>query len=255
MSDPPPPFAPPPGKWRPVGAPRPPIRWGLPDVLIVWIVGTLVGAVASVPWTRVRSDGSVKLTAAAIVVALLAQGAAWVVAAAVVARRKGRGSLGRDFGWALPGPGVWGWFAAGLGLAFAVNAIVVAPLSQLAGGEEQAVADSLRHAHGPTFWCFALGVVVVAPAAEELIFRGILLRSLQRRAPVVWAVFGSGLVFGLAHVLGDPSVGSFVALPALVGLGVLNGVLAVRSGDLRRSMLVHAGFNGAAVLAILVGRL
>jgi membrane protease YdiL (CAAX protease family) len=40
-------------------------------------------------------------------------------------------------------------------------------------------------------------------------------------------------------------------LPALVALGLVSGVLAVRTGNLSRSILLHAGFNLVAVLAVL----
>lgn len=252
---PPPPFAPPPsGSWWPLPPERPPVRWGLPDVLIVWLVGAVASAFVAIPWTRVRSDGSVKLTGAAIVAALVAQNLLWIGGLAVMARWKGRGSLRTDFGLSPPGLRAIRWFFAGFGLAILVDVALLAPLQHLAGNKEQAVADAIQHAHGLTFVMFSLGVVFLAPIAEELIFRGILLRALQRRMPIVWAVLLDGLIFGLAHVLGDTSVGSLVALPALVGLGVLNGVLAVRSGNLGRSILVHAGFNALAVLSIIVSR-
>jgi membrane protease YdiL (CAAX protease family) len=59
--------------------------------------------------------------------------------------------------------------------------------------------------------------------------------------------------FALLHLV-DPSIGTVVALPALATVGVVSGVLAVRTGDLSRSILLHAGFNLVTVLAELSTR-
>jgi hypothetical protein len=93
---------------------------------------------------------------------------------------------------------------------------------------------------------------VLAPLAEELLFRGALLRALMRRTSPAWAVFGSALVFALVHPLGDPEVGSVIVVPAILTLGVVSGYLAVRSGDLSRSIMLHAGFNLLTVVGVVL---
>jgi membrane protease YdiL (CAAX protease family) len=62
------------------------------------------------------------------------------------------------------------------------------------------------------------------------------------------AVMVTAVVFGLVHVLGDPSVGTLIALPAIILLGVCSGYQAVRTGNLSRSILMHMGFNALSVL-------
>jgi len=104
----------------------------------------------------------------------------------------------------------------------------------------------LDTAHGVKLAVIALTAVVVAPVVEELFFRGLLLRALQRRFSAPAAVAISGATFGAVHLL-DP--GAYVILPALVALGMLSGVFAVRTGNLSRSILLHAGFNLLAVAA------
>ena len=88
---------------------------------------------------------------------------------------------------------------------------------------------------------------MLAPIAEELLFRGALLRSLLRKLSPDHAVFVSALVFGLVHVLGDPSVGTLIALPAIMLLGVVSGYQAVKTGDLSRPIMLHMGFNTLSV--------
>jgi len=62
------------------------------------------------------------------------------------------------------------------------------------------------------------------------------------------AVFVSAVVFGLVHALGDPSVGTMIALPAIILLGVVSGYQAATTGNLSRSILLHVGFNALSVV-------
>lgn len=229
------------------------MRWGLPDFALVWVLATLAGSIAAIPWLNIASDGTVKVTGAALVAGLVATDAGLLAGLVVLARWKGRGSLRGDFGLALRSRDL-GWFAAGVGFALA-SGWALFPIQSLAGGHaQQGVADAFEKSHGVAFVIFACSILAIAPVAEELLFRGLLLRALLRRVPPAWAVLLGATAFALTHAAGDPSVGTFVALPALVALGVLNGVLATRQGDCSRSILVHAGFNAVAVIGILATR-
>jgi uncharacterized protein len=95
-----------------------------------------------------------------------------------------------------------------------------------------------------------LAVAILAPVTEELLFRGALLRALLRRTTPDNAVLISAGIFGLVHVLGDPSVGSLVALPAIVLLGVVSGYQATKTGNLSRSIMLHIGFNVLSVVLL-----
>jgi membrane protease YdiL (CAAX protease family) len=84
---------------------------------------------------------------------------------------------------------------------------------------------------------------LLAPFFEELLFRGMLLRALRRRLDVAPAIAVSALSFALIHPLLDPTLATFTVVPALFLLGVLSGILAVRSGELSQSIWLHVGFN------------
>ena len=98
-----------------------------------------------------------------------------------------------------------------------------------------------------------LAVVLVAPPVEELLFRGALLRSLQRRWSAAVAIFASAFLFAGIHLV-DP--GARYVLPALLLIGLVSGYQAVKHGDLARSVLLHSGFNllTAVVLVFNIGR-
>ena len=89
-----------------------------------------------------------------------------------------------------------------------------------------------------------LVAVIVAPVCEEIFFRGFLLSGLMLAMPAWAAVLASALVFGFAHA--DP--GSFLPL---VMIGVVLGVLRLRSGSLWPGIALHTLNNLNAAIFVL----
>ena len=189
-----------------------------------------------------------------ILAALFLQNLGIVVALMVISDRKGQRSLGRDFGlvWPFdrmrPGP-VLGWIGAGAALSILAS-VLLRPIAELGNLDESAqeVSKTVERAGGPGLVLLMLGVVLVAPVVEELLFRGALLRALQRRFSLPLAVFISAAVFAGVHVVGDP--GSYYVVPGLMLLGLVSGYEAARRGDLSRSVLLHVGFNLLSAVAL-----
>jgi membrane protease YdiL (CAAX protease family) len=84
-------------------------------------------------------------------------------------------------------------------------------------------------------------VVVGAPIAEEVVFRGYVLPALAGRIGIARAVIGQALLFSLIHL--DPI--GFV--PRFV-LGLVFGWLVILSGSLWSSIFAHALNNGLSTL-------
>ncbi len=236
---------------QPVPGARRTITWGIGDFLIAWVVGLLASVIV----------GSVlagkELTPLDLAITVTVQDAGYLVWLALVSQRKGLGTLAADFGLvARPSGGWWAaapWFLVGA----ALQVVSYWPLRLLesvhGGGAKQEIVKVVERGSGGAFVFLVLTVLIVAPVAEELMFRGVLLRSLLRRFEPGIAVMISAAAFGLVHLL-DGSVGSLVALPVLVVVGLVSGVLAVRSGDLGRSILFHAGFNAFTAIALISQR-
>ncbi len=93
-----------------------------------------------------------------------------------------------------------------------------------------------------------LGVALFAPLVEELLFRGLLLRSLLRKTTPAWAVAISAVVFAAAHLL-DPSTATLMA-PLLL-LATISAIRAVRTGNLSQSIMLHVGFNLLSAILLL----
>jgi hypothetical protein len=218
----------------------------LPDVLIAWIAGVVAGVIVAAPF--VNDAG--KVPPSGIAASLYAQNIGIVVALLVVARMKGRGSLGADFGFRLE-PRALGWVAAGVGVAILGNLLVL-PLTELADLQDSAqdVVNQFEAASPVVKALLFPAVVLLAPIAEELLFRGALLRSLQRHWSPGMAVFVSALIFAVIHLV-DPD--TYYYVPAFLLLGLVSGWRAVVTGNLTQSIFLHAGFNLVASVLIVTG--
>lgn len=85
---------------------------------------------------------------------------------------------------------------------------------------------------------FAL--VIVAPLAEELFFRGFVFGGLIRYVGVVWAMVISGLIFAMFHVTSGDTIG--LILPFTL-VGALFAWLYYRTGSLWTNIGAHLLFN------------
>jgi uncharacterized protein len=224
------------------------IRWGIGDAILAFVVGTICALVAAA--FVIDSPKPLQL-----IVLIAAQDFGIIGWLAVVARRKGLGSLRADFGLTLrPAAGSWfrdvKWFFAGVGLQI-VALIPTQLLVEIHGSTaKQDVVSTADKARGLEVVLMVLAVALLAPLTEELLFRGALLRSALRKTTPDRAVFITAAAFGLVHAIGDPSVGTLVALPAIMLLGVVSGYQAVRTGNLSRSVMLHIGFNALSVVLL-----
>lgn len=86
-----------------------------------------------------------------------------------------------------------------------------------------------------------LGVVLGAPIAEEVLFRGYGLARIRELGGERRALLLTALMFALAH-------GSWVKLPGTLAIGLFLGWLVLRTGSLWPAFLGHFTNNGAALV-------
>lgn len=129
-------------------------------------------------------------------------------------------------------------FIAADGAAALVNAIAHSQ-------HQQDIVQIFRGLHDrTTIALFAFFAIVLAPFAEETLFR-IFFFNLGLRYGGFWAgAILSGLLFGIAH--GDP----FEVIPLALGGIVLCGVYYI-TRNAYASMISHALFNSVSILALL----
>jgi membrane protease YdiL (CAAX protease family) len=111
--------------------------------------------------------------------------------------------------------------------------------------EQGLVPDGWDSSRAGAFVAFFLVVTLVAPAVEELTYRGLGL-SLLVPYGVPFAILVTGVLFGAAH-------GLLVALPVLAIFGIVVGWLRVRTNSIYPPMLLHATFNATALLVSVSG--
>lgn len=116
--------------------------------------------------------------------------------------------------------------------------------SLLDAGDEQDTLDTFG-AHRATALLVASGVlvIVVAPFAEEIFFRGFVYRAIRNRAGVAGATAIVAFIFGAVHYSGPDTL---VVLPVLALLGATFCILYERTGSLYPAIALHVINNAIA---------
>ena len=166
---------------------------------------------------------------------------------AIATNRKGNG-LVADLGLRFR-PADAGAFVLGVVLQAVVIPALYWPLFRFTDLTDDDVSKDAQElvdaASGAGIAVLVLVVCVGAPLAEELFFRGLLLRSVDKRWGIGAAVVASAVVFAASHLQG-------IQFPALLLFGAVVSVLAARTGRLGPAILCHVGFNAWTVFALLV---
>jgi membrane protease YdiL (CAAX protease family) len=165
---------------------------------------------------------------------------AMLLVALVPAALRGRGWRER-IGWVAPVGGLGAAAAAAAGLA-AIDLTTLGVILSTGAGEGQ-IPERLQALHAvrrvvPTGWWLALlgAGALLAPLAEESLFRGFLQRGLLRAWPPFLALGLTAVVFALVH-------GSALQLVTILPGAVWLGWVAWRSGSVVPSILAHGVGN------------
>ena len=144
--------------------------------------------------------------------------------------------------FALRRPASWGralgLTAGALGVIWLASAALAPFLN--ANEEQGLVPDEWDSSRAGAFAAFFVAVTFVAPVVEELTYRGLGFTLLSPYG--TWlAIVTTGVLFGAAH-------GLLVALPVLAVFGIVVGWLRAGTDSVYPSMLLHATFNGTALV-------
>lgn len=233
-----------------VRAHLPPERYRGPSILILLALVLVVASVANAPFGEDAAAlllGSGELTLlGGIVILVSTQLALLLVAWLFVGLPRALIGLqsfpGRDPAGALRagvGWGVLAWFVSTLaiaGMAALLDALGMPPEPQTA---ERAIAML-----DP--FVVVLAVVILAPIAEEVFFRGVVFNAWLREGGRRWAFLGSSALFAIIHL-------SLVSLVPIFLLGLALAWVYDRTRSLLAPIAMHATVNGISVaLALLV---
>jgi membrane protease YdiL (CAAX protease family) len=233
-----------------VRAALPPERYRGPAVLVLLLLAIIVGSVVSLGAGGTvlalfdggaLSVGGTLLLLTSTQIGLVAVSGGLVVAPRALAglRLVPKSGLGRSIliGLVLAIPA---WIGATL-LAY----VATTALEAIGFTQDKSVLDTVLDRADPTVLLLAL--ILIAPVAEELFFRGVVYNAWEReRGPVV-AVIGSAALFAAIHT-------SLFSLVPIFALGVALAILFQRTRSLPATMAMHAGFNAISVTLALLAR-
>ena len=228
----------------------PPERYRGPSVFIVLALALIIAGVLNAPFTAdavALTAGEGELTLLGGIVILVAtQIGLLIVSWLLVYRPRALDALpsfpGRDplgalrsgFGW-----GLLAWLGSTLALV-AVGWV----LEQFGRPPEPEAAERAIAMLEP--WVVVIAIVILAPIAEEVFFRGVVFNAWLREGGRRWAYIGSAGLFAAIHL----SLLSF--LPIFL-LGLALAWVYQRKGSLLAPMAMHATVNGISVaMALLV---
>ncbi len=227
-----------------------PVRWGLGDAAIGWLLAQVGGLLAFslvVVLSGIDADNTDDLSLGWIAVGQIGLWAGLLGVPVFAARVKGNG-LVRDFGLRVQR---WDW-AAGFGVGLATQLIVIPllywpiftifdvttdQLEEPARGLTDRATDPL----GVTLLVLIVGIG--APIIEEIFYRGLVQRAIANKWGTWPGILGSAALFGLSHF-------QLLQLPALVLLGAVLGYITYRTGRLGPAIFAHIAFNMVTVIVL-----
>lgn len=214
--------------------------------------GGLVGSLVAIALAIAADGGNELEQVPLLLVSSLGQGVVTLGLLAYMSRSRGTGSWGLDFGLRFEIRDLWG-LLYGVGLQIAVTVMVLIPLAALLNLDDPPQQDVAEIAEGASSLAARIAVlfvlVVMAPVAEELLFRGVLLSRLRRGLGPATSVAISAALFSCIHLI-DPDA-AFV-VPGLFVIGLVLGWQALRTGRIGLSIMTHAGVNLLAAIALLL---
>jgi membrane protease YdiL (CAAX protease family) len=144
-------------------------------------------------------------------------------------------------------------YSAGLGAIVGLFFVGFSRFSNARFAWATKLEDNFRNLLGPVSVGAAAWMAMLSAVAEEMVFRGLLLRLLlpdtdASLVRMVVAVAVTALVFGLLHVGPDRSYLPWTAFA--IALGLLFGAITVVTGDIVAVVVAHLTINYFNFLAI-----
>ncbi|MCA9532280.1 MAG: CPBP family intramembrane metalloprotease [Myxococcales bacterium] len=148
----------------------------------------------------------------------------------------------------LAAPARWPLLLAAMPFLGVALRLGLAPLSRLVPSTGVAPIEHLVSAPSGLLTMLAIGLV--APFAEELFFRGLLFRQVERLRGPGWATAVSAVLFALVHA--PQAFGAWPSFVSVACAGAAFSLLRWRTGSTLSGILAHLGYNGAIALPVLV---
>jgi hypothetical protein len=219
---------------------------------VTTFVGSWIGAqlISSLVIAALGDGGSSdEVSFGVVAVALLGAWSSYLAGLVIASRRAGSGDVVADYGLAFRAGDV-----VGLGIGVIAQLVVIRavylPLEALWPDTftddrlTENAKDLVDRAGGASTLLLVLVVVIGAPVVEELLYRGLLQRSLVDRFNEGVVVVGVAALFAAVHF--RP-----VEFPGLFVFGLILGWAALRTRRLGLAIAIHVGFNATGLALVL----
>jgi len=216
-----------------------------------WAIGWVLGTIAVAPVVVAASGASLgdDLTIPQLAAVVAGGWLVFLVALSAVSRRWGTGSPVDDFAIRFRWRDLLG-VPLGVVTQLALVPLLYVPL-RWAWPEtfttdeiEQRARDLADRAGGWLTVVLVLVVVIGAPIVEELVYRGLLQRSVSTATGSVVGLLGTSVWFALIHL-------SPIEYPGLFLAGLVFGACVAVTGRIGPSIITHAAFNATGLLLVL----
>jgi membrane protease YdiL (CAAX protease family) len=216
-----------------------------------WSVAWVLGAIVVTPLLIVAAGASVgdDLTIPQLSLATIGVWAMFGVGLVLASRRFGTGDVAADLGWSFRPVDLVG-IPLGVATQFVLVPLLYWPLRELWPDTfdpdrlEERAQELADKAGGFNTVLLVVIVVVGAPLVEELVYRGLVQRSLSVVAGASSGLLLTSILFALIHF-------SPVEYPGLFLAGMVFGGCVALTGRLGPAIVTHAAFNAAGLVTVL----
>lgn len=236
-------------------------RWGFGEFgwgMLVFFAGSMIFSVLLIAVMVANGDldsgttdtSDIEIGVWAISAALMVNFVAFIGVPYAATRYKGQGSLARDFGLSFKWVDIPIGVAGGL-VALIGGGMLGTAIDSILGAEEATSNVPVESVNGwLEFVVLLTGVGILTPLAEELFFRGLVLRAgLKRGWSVTLSVVVTTAIFMLPHLASVPEWPGVVTLAAVITLfGLVLAMLTVWTKlRLGAAIIAHLLINSTAV--------
>jgi len=221
---------------------RPPVTWSWYEAIGVYLLAFLIAGFAALPIVELVHDKDLADIAASLVAALVILGVllfwlsryhpTWREAIGFPTRIWPEVRAGVLFGLVL--------YPA---ILFVVGGILSVILQAISGHDVSAPKQVSTHLPAVGTAITIVYALVIAPAGEELFFRGILFRSLRQRYGLAIGLVTSGIAFGLIHFIPGAWQDSVLLMSVMVFTGIALAWFHDRRDNLLANIVAHMTFN------------
>lgn len=232
---------------------RPRATWRWYEALGVYLLGTVLVGIVSLPLLLAIHSKSLAELVTSIVDDIL------VVGFLLLWLCRWHPEWKRAIGFPKsiwPEVGAGAWFGALMYpvIVFGVGLLANLVLTAISGKMVKAPEQLPSNLGGVRVLLAVIFGVLIAPPAEEFFFRGCLFRAIRDRYGFLVGGIGSAAAFGIAHYVPGPWQDTVLLMSVMVVTGFALAYLYERRGNLVANMAAHAAFNVIGLTLILTLR-